>query len=106
MKKTILFLTLSTAIIFCSFQNNSTPVIEKNIAECSQQQGVYVFAFCKPKANYDYLGSVKTTLVFSDPTPSNRIKFAIKKMKSQFPTANGIIFTDDDMSKADAILLK
>ena len=85
-----LFVGLFTTIEFSLAKQVVQNEVKKDAANVAQQQCVYIFAFCKPGGNYDYLGSIKTTLVLADPTPSNRIKFALKKLKNDFPTANGL----------------
>ncbi len=67
-------------------------------------QGMYLFIKSKPVMEYDYVGTCKTVTFGSK--ASEAINCMIKKVKKDFPDANGIIFTDDDLWKADAIKLK
>lgn len=77
----------------------------KSTGEVEQMQGLYVFIHSKPVGEYDYLGSYTPTMV-----PSSNAKpivnHMIKKGKEKFPTADAIIFTDDELGKADMIKLK
>jgi hypothetical protein len=70
-----------------------------------QQQGVYIFVQSKPTAQYDYLGSIKVPQQFTG-EPHEQLNTALKKLKKEFPSANGIIFTDLDMKGADAVKFK
>lgn len=80
-------------------------VSDKATATVEQHQGVYVFQHSKPVAEYEYLGSVKKGVAWSG-KPEEMFNGLIKKCKSDFPTADGIIFTNLDMDKADCIKFK
>ena len=85
-----------TAFVFIS---------DKGSATVDQQQGLYIFMLSKPTAEYEYLGSVKKGLAFTG-QPNEMLNSMIKKVKKDFPNAEGIIFTAIGMDKADAIQFK
>lgn len=77
----------------------------KGTAIVDQQQGVYIFMLSKPTVAYDYLGSVKKGAAWSG-QPSEMLSGVLKKVKKDYPKADGLIFTTLDMDKADAIKFK
>lgn len=100
MKKIILAIAI-LAIMFTAF----TVLVEKDKAIVDQKEGLYVFMLSKPVAEYEYLGSVKKTIAWSG-KPEEMLNSMIRKVKNDYPQANGIIFTDIDMDQADAIKIK
>lgn len=78
---------------------------EKAKATVDQIEGLYVFIKSKPTAENEYLGSVSKALAWSG-KPEEMLNSMIKKVKKEYPQANGIIFTSVDMDKADAIKFK
>lgn len=78
---------------------------KKSTCEAEQIQGLYVFIHAKPVNEYEYLGSFTPAMV-----PSSNAKpivnYMIKKGKEKFPSADGIIFTDDELGKVDMIKFK
>lgn len=101
MKKSI-FTILAVVFVlmsFASFNNN------KGNATVDQQEGLYIFMLSKPASEYDYLGSVKKGMALTG-QPKEMLNSMIKKVKKDYPTANGIVFTTIQMEKADAIFIK
>lgn len=103
-KKTIIAFVAGIAIVSL-FSFKMIYETKKNTAEVEQQQGLYVFILNKPVLNYDYLGSVKKTLAWSG-KPEEMLNAMIKKVKNDYPSADGILFTTVGMDKADAIKFK
>jgi hypothetical protein len=105
MKRTLLVFTLGIAItalfgfIMIKYEPN------KKTAEVEQIQGLYVFIHSKPVMEYDYLGSFTPGLVPSKNAQSI-INHMIKKSKEKYPNADAIIFTDDELGKADLVKFK
>ena len=105
MKKVILGsiigFTLTTIVAFTA----ANYVLNKTTADVEQIQGVYVFIHSKPAMEYEYLGSFTPGMV---PSKSAKpiINHMIKKGKEKFPTADAIIFTDDELGKADLVKFK
>lgn len=81
---------------------------KKNTAEVDQVQGIYVFTDSKPISEYDYIGSVKSGMSFSGSQYSDIRDKLIKKMKKDFPDANGLILSlqAGGTDRADAIKFK
>lgn len=64
--------------------------VKLNTAEVNQLQGLYIFSDCKPILDYDYLGTVKSTITFDGQYQSVRDKL-IERTKEKYPNADGII---------------
>ena len=107
MKKHILnviyisLLSSFTALISYSFIADT----DKTAAKVSQMQGLSIFILSTPAAAYDYQGSVTKKLAWTG-EPQEMLNGIIKKVKNDYPDADGIIFTSVDMKKADAIKFK
>lgn len=64
----------------------------KNQAKVSQYQGLYLFVDCEPIKETKYLGSVTSKITFSSAQYTSLRDKLIKKCKSDFPEAKGLIF--------------
>jgi hypothetical protein len=91
-----LFFLLLTAFTF---------FVDRASGTVDQKQGLYIFMLSKPVAEYEYLGSVKKSLAWTG-QPEEMLNSMIKKVKKDYPDANGIIFTSVNMERADAIKFK
>lgn len=101
MKKILLVSGTIALFSFAAFHSME----DKNLARVEQVQGLYVFQQSKPVAEYDYLGSVKITVSMSG-KPQELYNMIIKKVKKEYPDADGVIFTGVDMDRADAVKFK
>jgi hypothetical protein len=101
MKRVISILIAVAAIALFSFK---TPA-DKSAAKVDQQQGIYVFMLSKPTAEYEYLGSVSKSLAWTG-KPEEMLNSMLKKVKKDYPKADGLIFTSIEMDKADAVKFK
>lgn len=74
-------------------------------ASVNQVQGIYVFTDSRPADPYEYLGSVKSTVTFGGSQYQATRDRLIKRLKNDFPTAQGAIlyFTAGAPDRADAI---
>lgn len=99
----------ANGVIFTSVEMDKADAVLLNEpngkSAVDQIEGLYIFIQCRPSAEYDYLGSVKKSLAWSG-NPKEMLNSMIKKVKKDYPQANGIIFTSIDMDKADAIKFK
>lgn len=78
---------------------------KKNTAEVESTSGLYIFIHSKPVVEYEVLGTYNPKVVWSaDAKPI--IEFMIKKGKESYPNADAIIFTNEDLSRADLVKLK
>jgi len=79
-----------------------------NHAEVNQLQGVYIFTDSKPVQDYEYLGTVKTGIGFNSGQYQPVRDLMIKKIKKQYPNADGAIFyfNDGNADRCDAIKFK
>src|SRR5688572_20478637 len=75
---------------------------EKGGASVSKLQGVYIFMFSQPTGEYDYLGTVKAGMTWEG-SPVEVMNSILKRAKKQYPDVEGIIFSQSDPEKADAI---
>lgn len=73
-------------------------------AKVEPVQGVFIFYLCTPAQPFDVLGDIKVRQQWSG-EPKEQVKTALKSALEQYPTANGILFTDLNMTKAQAIKL-
>lgn len=112
MKK--LLITSLCAIVLNTFclkaQPTNADAVKKNAAVVEQVQGIYVFTDCKPVKEFEYLGTVKATGAFSVRSPQYESvrDILIKRLKKEYPQADGIILKlkDGDTDSADAIKFK
>lgn len=78
---------------------------DKSTGTVDQMEGLYVFIQSKPKADFEYLGTVKKTLAWTG-KPEEMLNSMLKKVKNDYPQADGIVFTSVAMDKADAVKFK
>ena len=100
MKKIVLGLIIS-AFFLTAFTISS----DKSSASVEQKEGLYIFILNKPTTEYEYLGSVNKVLAWGG-KPEEMLNSMIRKVKKEYPRAEGIVFTSIDMDKADAIQFK
>ena len=77
-------------------------------AKVQKIEGIYVFCDAEPVSEYEYLGTVKDAKVVwsgSDLTYIATRDRMIKRMKKDYPQANGMIMRQES-NKVDAIILK
>jgi hypothetical protein len=99
--KVKLFIAGLSVVLLCAFTISSN----KNSAVVDQKEGLYVFMLSKPTAEYEYLGSVKKGIAWTG-SPEEMLDGIIKKVKKEYPRAEGVIFTSMAMDKADAVIFK
>lgn len=108
MKKIIgIFLIVTApfvAVLTSSFIR--TPVEDQAAAKVEQHDGLYVFMFSKPAAAYEVLGTIEKKGLVASGKPDEMLQLMIKKAKKDHPSAQGIIFTEVNMFKADCIKFK
>ncbi|MDE3183977.1 MAG: hypothetical protein KGM16_11215 [Bacteroidota bacterium] len=109
-----LFGVLATIVLILSMAfKYSGNDLNKNYAEVDQINGCYLFVNSKPVLPYEYLGTVEITkkdarkYLLTDQYQAVR-DLLIKKIKEQYPNAEGIIFDfhDGGTDKADALRFK
>ena len=105
---TAALLTLVTVLYF-SFIPAHKPNTN-NQATVNQEQGLYLFTDCKPVNDYEFLGTVqgKSAMSISNEQYIDVRNLLIKRVKKEFPKADGIIFHFDNGGRdaADAIFFK
>lgn len=95
--------TLTTLLVlFIAFAWCQQAEVKTSTAEVNQMQGISLFCFSKPVAKYTYLGSVKIKVVWTG-QPEEMLNITLKKIKKDYPAAEGIIFTTINMDQADVI---
>jgi len=105
MKKIIFSVLIVVAVGFSTNHYTS----DKATATVNQVQGVYVFIDSKPVAEYTYLGTVDTKgVVTTNPQYIVIRDRLIKRIKKDWPSADGVIFSFSSGSAdhADAIKFK
>lgn len=81
---------------------------DNNLAEVEQIQGFYVFIDSKPVQEYEYLGTVKSSMNLISSQYQSIRDALIKKARKEHPSGNGIIFhfSNGGTDKADVIKFK
>jgi hypothetical protein len=98
-------------IVFCSLISFCSGVsflrydVSNKTAEVLQRDGLYIYIQCTPVKDFTVLGSEKKTITFSGSNNST-IDGVIKKIKKEYPEAQGVIFESIDLTKGDAIKFK
>lgn len=107
MKNVFLGVAVGFSLIFLIAFKNVNYEDKSNSAEVDQLQGYYLFVNAKPVKEYKYLGTVKYNYVGCAQYQDVR-DWLIKKIKKEFPEANGIIFTFSNGSadQADGVKFK
>lgn len=92
---------------FCALVTSAKLVqlAPEQTAKVGPVQGVFIFYLCTPAQPFDVLGEIKVKQQWSG-EPKEQVKTAIKSALEQYPNANGILFTDLNMTKAQAIKLQ
>jgi len=105
MKKIILGLIIGISLsCFVAFKV-ATYEPTKSTSEVEQVGGINIFIKSKPVLEYEVLGSEKTTITWQG-KPQEMINLAMKKIEKDYTTAEGVIFTSDDMDRFDIIKFK
>lgn len=99
-----LFIVISI-LLLCSFAYSQK---EKNIARVDQVSGLYIFVDSEPISKYEYLGTKKCHITMWSSQYQTVRDQLIRKVKKEYPKANGIIihFHDGGTDLADAIYIK
>lgn len=97
--------TVALAVLFTLCAHAQTIEVKKNTAEVNQMQGVSIFMYSKPIAEYTYLGSIKIKTAWSG-QPEEMLNITLRKLKKDYPGADGIIFTSSQMEMIDVIKFK
>lgn len=79
---------------------------EHAAAKVEQHDGLYIFMFSKPVAQYETLGTIEKKGIVASGKPDEMLQLMIKKAKKDHPTCQAIIFTEVNMYKADCIKFK
>jgi len=101
MKKVIVIILLACVALFAFTQEK-----DKGLARVNRYQGYYIFVQSQPICEYDVLGTVKKTGVVWSGSPDEMFNTLIKRMKKDYPKADGIIFDDVAMEHATCIQFK
>lgn len=107
MRKNIIGFLVGCLVVAClSFK---TVYDTKNsTAEVEQIDGYLIFTDCKPVKDYEFLGTVKSGVTLGSEQYQGVRDRLIKKIKKEYPKADGIIFrfVDGGADKAEAIKFK
>jgi len=91
-------------LLLVSFTANYEP--RNSTAEVEQVQGCYIFIDSRPVKEYKYLGTCKYTIAWVGSGQYQDVRNRlIKRIKKEYPEADGIIFHfhDGGEDRADAI---
>lgn len=104
--KKVLFVCLLAFVAVAGFAVRA--FVDHSAAKASQLQGVYVFVDSEPITEYDYLGTVKSSVSLGGSQYTDIRDRLIRKLKDDYPQANGAIFRfkSGSTDQADAIRFK
>ncbi len=102
MNKKIVFGILALGLVALSFRI----AIDRTNATVEQINGISVFAFAKPTAKYDILGTIKIKGIVKSERGGHMTKLMAEKAKAEFPSAEGIIVATEDWERAEVIRFK
>ena len=104
--KKIIFSILIVSVVGFSVNHNSD---DKAAATVNQVDGLFIFVDCTPVKEYKYIGSVKYgSIMQGNPQYTVIRDKLIKRVKKDWPDANGVLFhfSSGSADKADAIFIK
>lgn len=109
MKKQVMALLAGVALMSTLAFRTLNYEIKSSSAEVEQMQGLYIFTDSKPVKEFEYLGTEKVGMMLGSPQYAEIRDKLIKKVKKEYPKANGVVFHfggQGGADRADAILLK
>lgn len=80
------------------------PLTGSDQATVESHQGISLFAYAQPVGEFDVIGRVKVGVSVTNKV-SEYLRIMLKKVKKDYPNANGIILSED-LNHADVIHLK
>lgn len=103
MKKLVITAAL-TAFFYAGYAQTTEPKQTRSSeALVNQEDGYYIFMFSRPQKQYEVLGTIeKSGLVWSG-KPREMMNIILRRVKKNYPKADGIIFKGVAMDEAEAI---
>lgn len=89
-------------VLFASWQTTEP---RKDVATVETFQGYYIFMYSKPISEYEYLGTVKSRMTWSN-TSDQVMNSILKQVKKEYPRADGLIFRGTDRFQCEVIKFK
>lgn len=102
-------LLIFSVLALFAFSFSQKTIDDTSLATVNQLQGLYVFTDCRPVAPYKFLGTVKNGMRLAGSSQYEPVRDRLlKKVKADYPDANGIIFSfvNGAADRADAIQFK
>lgn len=105
--KKLSYLLVTMFIIITSIAATLVYEPKNATAEVEQIQGFYVFTDSKPVKDFEYIGTVKSSITLTGQYEPVRNKL-LQKARKEFPQADGIILhlVNGGVDKADCIKFK
>jgi hypothetical protein len=103
MKRTLSISIISLFMVASALFSFNNP--NRKTAEVRQVDGIYIYYMSLPVDKYESLGEVRTGGVILNKHPETVIPFVIKRVKKQYPNANGVIM-ERNMFDAQAITVE
>lgn len=98
--KKLLVLSIITLITLSGYSQEK----DYSLARVGKKiQGVYIFFDTQPYQEYDFIATIKVTDNWTFKTREEAFEKIIRKAKKKHPYFNGIIFSGNDLHKADII---
>lgn len=98
----ILGVGLTTSIAFTAANYDA----KNSTAEVETEQGILLFVASKPVQQYEYLGTVELNGIVMSNDYKHIMPKTVEKALKKYPNAQGVIFKDGGVYKADVIKFK
>jgi len=100
----LLFSGLAGAVAFTIKPEPVQVVKNLEYAKADTVAGLLIFAYSQPLNQYKTLAQITVQQRFTG-EPKEQINTALKLIKKEYPEANGVIFTGNNMQKAIVVKL-
>ena len=106
MKTTICTLFFAMLFGFANAQSQKDYQVNNATAEVYRTSGLYVFINSTPVKPYTYIGTVKSASIVMSKEFADIMPKMIERTLDRYPTADGIIFKNNNIFECDAFIYK
>lgn len=99
MKIILTTLLAATIGLFAPKQNTCEAIVNK-------QGNYFIFVKSVPKNDYTSLGVVNMPMIYMNGKPKEVFEVSMQRAKKQYPNANGLIYTGDNLTNVEAIIIE
>lgn len=102
--KKLIITTALTAFFYVGYaQTTEQKQPHNSFAIVNQEEGYYIFMFSRPQKQYEVLGTVEKNGMVWNGKPREMMNIILRRVKKNYPKADGIIFKGIAMDEAEAI---